>query len=517
VTPTPTVTPTPSDGEYATDSRFETGYPMVIMGSKTDNSTNLTIKLKLKEGIASADKPASIYYIVTTDNLDWDVSSSSVIHGHLGTDQDYEDGTKEHYLVYATELGAHKITDSNEVEIPLTINRSAEDGLITYFVIKTETKTSEVPTRIAFDGDTVSGFIDLYPPVVDATYWSHPTTILDGSQEQRTVRVFVNEELNTTSTVSGSAFSVSSVSGASITAVTIHKSSSERFEPYQNWIDLTLTYPTGSDLGNMTIDYIPPVSGGFVDKANIPHLMEAFTLYKKAPENDPYFIDRYVLKDADPIILSADISDDGKYMCLKLSPRFDIEGEFNYRVNNEEWTYFTTSYSYDYCNIYIRNSNALVAAESYGIVITNADGGKIKDIMGQEYTSVQGNITNPTITTIQAESASFNLTDKQLRLTLAGNCDSLNDITYACQYVLATEGASYQLRGRASTVFDENGKMVVVFNEENMFDVDLTKFTGKPQTTFSLKSLSEGDAHNYLTESSGKPLTDFEVNVSYID
>jgi hypothetical protein len=504
-TPTPTVTTTPTPTPIVTpipgaDDRFATGYPQVIMGTKTGDSSNLTIKLKLKDGVASVASPVTVYYIVTTSNTSCETSAESVIHGHLGTDEVADNGTL-HNLVFCNYTAAVKFTSTDEVSVPINVNYHESTGLVTYFVIKSAVKTSDVPTKIAFTSDVVSSTVDTYPPQLMSTFTSDATPVSAGT-EQRTVRLIVDEVLNTATTVSGSAFTVSGVTGASITAVALHKQTGEEFSPNQNWIDLTLQYEAGASINNMEISYTNPGTDGLKDVANIPNNMENFTLYRNLPAETS---DSYLIRDAEPNINRVDVSSDGKYICLTLLPKVQTE-EYKYLVNDEEWTCDAFWYNSVDCRIFLHNDSALKKESSYKIEITKADGSKIHDVMDQEYDSVTDTISDPVDSTVSVESATYNMAEKKLTVTLNRDIDNSFRLNYACQYVVKVDGVSYRLRGFANEVLD-NGKLSLVFDVDNLFELNLAAITTSSKLNIELTPVGTGDFKKIqATEPSGKPL-----------
>lgn len=68
---------------YNTDTRMADGYPKV---RASKSKSEIVVTYRLKTGVASVDKPASIYYCVTTCNTDYDATTSAVMKGHLSDD-----------------------------------------------------------------------------------------------------------------------------------------------------------------------------------------------------------------------------------------------------------------------------------------------------------------------------------------------------------------------------------------------------------------------------------------------
>jgi len=510
-TDTPTPTTKDETAKYQTDERFEVGYPYVNLGTKVNDTTNVTISLKLKSGVASKASPAVIYYIVSTYNTSWDVSSNSIIHGHLGTDTMNETGLY-HNMISCDYSGAIKVTNANIVDIPLSINNSNGEGMVTYFVIKTANTTSTVPTKIVFTSDTMSSFTDTDEPYILGTYWSDAVNTTEVSQ-QRTIRVFVSEALDPKSIVPGGAIKVSGINSGSITKVTIHNSSTE-YSSNDNWIDLSLTYPTGIDLSNLRIEYTPSNTIGFTDLANIPNKMSGFILYRTAI-SDSYIPDNLFVNNATPQIEKLYVSSDGKYICFRVSPTIKFIDDYDIKINGDIWNKYQEVWDVDSYDVYCYNETG-TKASSYTIEITTAES-KVKfvDVMGQEYKAISKTFTEFIDSSITVTSATLDLSDKILKLTLAGNWTKYW-ACYACQFVVTIDGVAYRLRNEGEfSEFDDKG-VVISFYADNMFDIDLSKLTSTSIATLSLSRIEDTiqKGIDHLMEVSGKPLENFTVNIA---
>lgn len=137
---------------YVTDSRFADGYPKVVTDKENQK---ITITYKLKDGVASEEKPAKIYNLVTDYNTNWDATTEAVLHGHLGVvnEQTHETVSTEYYDFL-------KITDAKEYAVEYKLmDHVISDGLTTYSVIDCDGKVSDTPTKIAFDRDTATSVV----------------------------------------------------------------------------------------------------------------------------------------------------------------------------------------------------------------------------------------------------------------------------------------------------------------------------------------------------------------------
>lgn len=515
---TPSTPTNPDSGKYKTDARFATGYPKIEMSNNT-SGPNTTVTLKLAEGVATPEKPATVYYIVSAINTHWDVTSTSVIHGHLGDDAAIRwDKTIEHQMINCDFTGALRISDSAEVSIPLHLYNSGE-GMVAYFVIKTEDKTSEVPTKIEFTSDTVSSFADTYPPYIRSAYLSDATVASEGML-QRAVRVYVNEKLDQTQavtgsslTVTGGAFTVSNVPGGMITDVSINYNSAYSY--YANFIDLTLTYPASSDLSQLVIDYTKPAQGGLTDTANIPNQMDSFTLERTLTSD---FYGHYAIFDPTPTIKKLNVSNDGKYLCVEFSPR-TMYDDYKVKVDGVEWDIYLINYSDTYCRLYLNNNNAVSKKDSYQIEVLNSNGGRIKNMLEEEV-ELAATISNPTVPSLTATSATLNLTNKTLSLTYTGDTAGARDIYTSCQYVISlndANGLTYQFRGEASQSYNGRpNEMTIVFDKEDMFEVDFSKITTASNITLSY--IKQGIVRTSgFSDASGRPIDEFTLNVQVVE
>jgi hypothetical protein len=243
--------------------------------------------------------------------------------------------------------------------------------------------------------------------------------------------------------------------------------------------------------------------------------MNNFMLYRTAPNSYPSNI--YFIKDAAPEIEQLIVSDDGKYICLRLSPKTTSYYDCNIKINDKLWTLESCSYSYDYIEYYLYNETA-IKETSYNIEITKKDAStKLLDVMGQEYDSVVKTISTPVDSTITATSATLDLSDKILKLTLSGNCSDVYSASYACQYVVTIDGVDYRLIGRLSQDYSIPSTVGAVFSFDsyNLFDIDLSKLTTATTATLSLSILStDTSSYNGFREASGKPMEAFTVNVT---
>lgn len=505
----PTPTPTPEPNKYITDERFDTGYPRVKLGSENGSSNNVILSIKLKEGVASKEAPATVYYVVSIMNYAWDADSTAIMHGHLGENNTTDQGTI-HYDVQANKYGFVEVTDSSVIEIPLTENSNR--GMKVYFVIKTADKISDTPTLVNFTGDTTSGFLDKSGPYIWGVYQSDERDASEGLKE-RTIRVFVDERVDPVSAarvVSGGAITLSGVDGASITDVNV-QSRTDVDTYYREWIDINITYPAGADLDGLQIDYIPYEGAAFTDMANVPNDMAPFSISKNVSYNT-------TIKEPAPQITSITISDDGKYMNVRVSPRMINMNKVSIKVNGEILNQITYRYSFDYCEFFLYNENGS-KAEKYTIEITGNETVLI-DAMGKEYSSITIADLIPSEASVVPTSAVLDLSDKKLRVTYSGQNIDKSELLSGCLYLLNVDGVGYRIYGRGEIDYSRSigQNIVVAFDQNNFDEIDLSTLSGASSIKVSLSPLTTYRSHGFVSgiprDYSGKPVENFTLDVT---
>ena len=522
--PSGTITPAPTEGvSYKTDERFETGYPQIAISSQ-GNSSKVTIKIKLKEGVASEASPAQVY--VTGDNHDSDTfatTSEAVMHGHTGYTREYNQGEIYH-LIYSCQYSkVLKITDSNEYEVTFDVY-NINEGFEAFFVIETDEKTSEVPTEVKFTAETGNSFLDQSAPYVNSAYAADPVAV--GDMEQRTIRVYCNEQLAETDTVTGGSFTVSgSAVNARITSVQVHSSAVDTY--YTNWIELTLEAQLGTDFDDLMILYMKPEEGGFTDVANVPNQLDSFVIYTHNHCSVPG-VWRYVeLRSAD---VYADqnqllVSQDGKYACVYLkglNSFINDQKNFSYNVtiNNESWQFCGSSISTDFVRVYVKNEDAELA-DSYQVVLTpvNRQTGEEKatymNMAGVEksYPITLNNLTAKLDNRIFTDPV-YSKSSKKLSFT----SNSADYMSCGCQFLMKIDGVEYRLRGHIETSRMDNNPGVYEFTFDEQCLWGLTeKLENASEVTLQYSPITNYDTTFYSGNDSGKPLERFVLNVNLTD
>ncbi len=140
---------------YQRDERFAEGYPKIEMNQETKE---LKVIYKLKEGVASEEKPAEIYNIVSDVNVDSDTDTTAVLHGHLGIAAE-----NPHEPVSALDIDYFRITDAQEHSGTYFLYSGLNEGIVIYSVVKdADEKLSSVPTKTKVDGDIQQSFLAPY-------------------------------------------------------------------------------------------------------------------------------------------------------------------------------------------------------------------------------------------------------------------------------------------------------------------------------------------------------------------
>ena len=205
----------------------------------------ITITYKLKDGVASEEKPAKIYNLVTDYNTNWDATTEAVLHGHLGVvnEQTHETVSTEYYDFL-------KITDAKEYAVEYKLmDHVISDGLTTYSVIDCDGKVSDTPTKIAFDRDTATS-------VVKNTVYVSDVYI---NKAKDTVYLYLRSELDQTTVTSASAFTIKK-NGQTLEDIRISKmelmsKTGEKSGPYVACIKLSLNKALDDSTVNYTLHY----------------------------------------------------------------------------------------------------------------------------------------------------------------------------------------------------------------------------------------------------------------------
>lgn len=492
--PSPTPTVTPGSELYENDSRFATGYPIIETTINSNGNRDYVLKLKLKDNFTTSQWGGSVYYVASIYKNDIEVSSDAVIHGHLGVD--VQKGSKTyHQQVQADREGVQDILDSSEFTIPMWSDIPAKYDVKFYFVIETLEKTSTRPTRIVIPGGD-----DSVAPNIKFALWSDESSVVSGTSV-RTVRMFPDEPIDTAQTVDKSAFTANGVTGASITCVSLNKNATD------TWIDLTLSYPTGSILDDLSITYTPPKTGGITDVALIP--AKDFTIYRS-----PY--EKRIIVDATPTFQSFNVSNDGKYIALELGPRV-LNDNLAVKVNGESWTITDVDGPSYKCTIRCTNPSATLAS-SYDIELSTKDTSKLVDIMGQEYDHLNYKVSSVSGASITCTDAKLKLDGPEPILTLTFDALNANpdDLSFGCQYLLNVNGqVIYRLRA-CGDLEEVNGNFITIsFKAGTMFEVDFTKITkSSHQVTISYSPLTTDPDSLLLRDASGKVVEPFSNEVT---
>ncbi|MCM1283302.1 MAG: hypothetical protein NC180_07320 [Muribaculaceae bacterium] len=453
------------EDKYKTDERFAEGYPKVNLDKATGK---LTVIYKLKEGVASMENPAAIYNVIAIGNATDDATSDAVIHGHLGRAE------QDNHFCYQAEIYDYlTLTDAEEYSQDYEIsNVDVNRGLVVYSVIDANGTQSEVPTRIYFDGDTVSSVLQ------NSVYLGN--AYINTSRDH--IYMYAWTELDTTSVPPASAFAFTDLNGnpidVSVQSVAI---ANEEPTPYRTYgcVVLTLSGSLPQD-SNIRLRYEEPETGGIQDtygnKADILGYISDVTAET-----------------------SAVVSDDGKYMRVTMpiscvyTDYTDVDIWFNeIKLSSDKMRWAT---SFNEMTVYIKLDTPAGSVDS--LMVKAAEGKALYNVAEETL----GTLTVENIATedtIEFTNATYDSAEKCLSIDVAGMGDRWISL-YACDFIVLVGGKEYRLRGLGQWR-SYDGK--ITFREEN-----LKHIPGLDNASFQIK-YSPLQPQEYYDSPyvSGKPL-----------
>ena len=381
-------------------------------------------------------------------------------------------------------------------------------------MVQTEDKTSEEPGRIIFDSDTVSSFSDTQSPYISNVYWSEPEIV--GDKEERTIRIYCNEQLSQENTVTSSNFTVSgSAISCELTNINVNSSDTDTYST--NWIELTLSSAIGSNYDDLIIVYRKPETGGFTDIANVPNEIDSFELYS----SEPIYLDgvyrnvKLNLTDVNVENNEVLMSNDGKYACIKVNGySYYLNGKnsksYSIYINDELWRNVGHSISTDYQRFYVYNEAATLT-DSYSVRIT------VKDYKTNEEETVYQDMTGQTIKLpIEINGLTPKIDDRQF--TNAVYSKSKKTLTFdsnlntyfhnGCLFTITIDQVEYRLRG---IVNSQSNK--ITFDGECLFNLT-DKLDNATEVTLQYNPITNYDTTFYNLYDSGKPLDRFKLSVT---
>lgn len=461
------------------DSRFAEGYPYAEMDPDTKK---IRFVIKLKDDIASEANPVEVFMVASDSNAHSQTNVESVIHGHFGVD----------WIVWTNEYPYLLVTDNNEHVIETNIALTGRWDIAAYFVLKDNTATSGQPTKLYFDGETVS-VLDTYPP-------DHVVAYINDARDK--IVIYYDEKLDTNSVPDKSAFGISGADGAKVEGVTISNA-----DYYSTGIVALSISGIGAedDISELKLTYTPPANNKLQDTADDPNACEPI------PGEDSHWNNGIV--NVAGVSLENEkihISSDGKFICIETTGAgywydewkvFDISVEYG----SQEVDYNIVSSSYDtyggehtfYLELKDDQVLELYPEESFTIILTPMIDGV--DFAGDPLTTVTIDELYPAESPISFDRAEYD--SDGLKVFLDDELDGYFNLP-ACSFTLTVNGQAYILRGfvyydswngeRPYILFDDTNipvtidsddELLITYNpaHENMSADDLiTELSGKP-------------------------------------
>ena len=476
--------------KYVTDERFAEGYPKVVADKETGK---ITVKYKLKEGVASEENPAMIYNVVSDYNTSWDATTDAVIHGHMGivTNEKHDTVESEYYDFLL-------IKDTEEHSADYEIYGDGTDGLVVYSVIDCDGVKSDTPTKIAFDRDTTSSTI-VQSISVSSIYLN---------KDRNAIYMYIRSQLDDKNVSSGDEFAIKS-NGTKIDRKVnkveiLENATEDNGNPYA-CIKLSLESPLPQSADNSTRD------------ASYELVYEGTTLQDTLGNKLKAF--EHHISNASTSIDKAYVSNDGQYINIDVpvslvmsydpnSAYADLELYVDDRkMSRENWNY---SWSVERIGIQVCDKTLINPKK----VEIKSAGGKIL------YNAAGDALGNLTISDMKKDSescissVSYNKSENKLLVTLRAD-DGLSGTIDACNFILKIGEREYHLRGRSYVAWDyQNGGKVyqIKLENENIKHIDLSNVSEMSMRYLPIGIKDSGySRHGFLTYNSGKPVsaTDF--------
>ena len=463
---------------YVTDSRFADGYPKVVTDKENQK---ITITYKLKDGVASEEKPAKIYNLVTDYNTNWDATTEAVLHGHLGIVNE-----KTHEMVSTAYYDFLKITDAEEHTVDYKImDHAVSDGLTTYSVIDCDGKVSDTPTKIAFDRDTTTS-------VVKNTVYASNVYI---NKAKDTVYLYVRSELDQATVTSAAAFTIKkngqTLEDTGISKMELMNNTGEKANPY-----VCIKLSLNKALDDATVNYTLHYAGTEITDT-VGNPLETF--------------DRSLMTVSDGI-KNAYTSQDGQYVSFEVpvyqwmsyTTYQEIRDDLGVYVDGKQIDQKNWSYSWSVGDMNIRvhdtsltNSKTVELKSASGKTLYTAAGDKLDNLSANLEKDREGSIS----------SAVYEKENNKIVLTLAENSSFETGFGfYDCNFMVKIAGKEYRLRGN-SYARPSNAGYIIEIDKDNLKHLDLSEVS-----EFSIKYAPIVFAdewtswNNYFVYNSGKPV-----------
>ena len=465
-----------------TDSRFADGYPIC-----TTTDGQIVIKVKAPE--ASESNPVEVYMIVNQINSDMEASVTSVLHGHSGN----RDNT-----IWVDAAPYLKLTDGEEHTIETGVAVYGDSDIRVDFALKDAAGTSDAVTTVTYTAALVAE-VDEVPPTIMSAY-------LNAARD--TIYLHIQDALDTASVPDASAFALTGVEGASVSAVqlTQHDDVKDWSKNRYYFVKLSVSgIAADADISDLEVSYTKPDQNPIQDMATVPNAMEDDRLQVKAAG---------ITLDAENV----QVSSDGQYIYFMTtnSDYFITNADsFKVTVKNaaaEEISY-TSSWTFSnngadaQCWMVHKSGPSLSAGETVTLTLTPSEG--MVDYAMDPVTEAITAIGTAAEASMQISSAAYDASKQRLTVMIGGA--PIQGSIYACSFQLIdAEGNAYTLRGRASVRTNESGvRDRLVFSAGNM--------PVAPQDGWQLRyevQHAKASSHSILTEPSGKPMAAQTVGIT---
>lgn len=459
------------DNSTVTDERFSDGYPKANLNKETGV---VTVTYKLKEGVATEEKPAEIYNVLAVGNANWDATSEAVIHGHLGW---AEKGN--HMCSPANQYDYLVIADALEHKLEYTLPDSVNNGLVIYSVIDCDNKLSENPSKIYFDKETAGTFL-----------WNSINVSEIAVNFERTkVYIYYHQELDISSVPGVDAFSFQQA-GTILQNIKVNNVEINN-KPHAGYVLLTLNQPLPV---NATVHYAKPDINAIQD-----------TFANKSESFDKSF------SIAGNSISDVIVSDDGYYMSLTVPISYIHTevgglsgGDVEIWLNGQQISPNTIRWasSIESSNALVKLDSPITSAITSGALVVKPVTGKTLYDMAEDthesFTTNQGIRFEEKIT---LSNPVYHKSEEIMLIEVTGMNDSgrFNSM-YACDFVLKVGEKEYRIRGGAR--WERNGQNLYLRIEK-----DSLKHISIPEgVTVQIKYSPLQPERGGLSYQSGKPM-----------
>ena len=463
------------------DSRFAEGYPVCT-------TVDGKIVIKVQVPTASELNPVEVYMVVNQINDHTDADVTSVLHGHTGENDK---------MIWCDAAPYLKLTDGDEHIVETGVNVYGDSDIKVNFVLKDAAGTSDAVTTVTYTAELVAE-VDQVAPTVMSAYIN---------AARNAIYLHIWDKVDTGSVPAASAFTLTGVDGASVTAVELTQRDdlNDRNQERAYLVKLSVSgIAVGTDISDLRVKYTKPAKSPLQDTATVPNAMENFEHQVKTAG---------ITLDAENV----HVSSDGEYIYFQTTKNHYFvtnAGSFTVTVENTagekityatDWSYANNGSDAD-CWMVRESGPALTAGEAVTLTLTPSEGmvDYAMDDVTEEITVTGTAAANP----VEISQVSYDSSSGRLFVTLSGKKPSRS--VYACsfRFVDASGNEICTLRGFSAYGGGDNTVM---------FDADsLPVAPGEGWQL--LYQVQHKDAHSrdILTEQSGKPLDSATVPIAIV-